>query len=210
MITLFSSTGCPYAHRTRALLEHLGQDYVSREVDLDNRDPELLKLSPTGKVPFLLDGEYKLFESALINDYLTEKHGFDAAYAGDLELRMQQKLIMRQWDSAVLPAFYRSLGNPEYLDAEVTDAIRRELTYMAEVVERSGDENAALPSLHFGTHWARIDWLREFSGLASLVDEQPILREWLDRAARLPALQKTLPDREETIARYRRRFAASS
>ncbi|MHC5066218.1 MAG: glutathione S-transferase family protein [Planctomycetota bacterium] len=210
MITLFSSTGCPYAHRTRALLEHLGEGYENREVDLDNRDPELLKLSPTGKVPFLLDGDFKLFESALINDYLAEKHGFETAYAESLELRMQQKLIMRQWDSAVLPAFYRSLGDPEYLNPERKAAIRRELAYMAEVVERSEGEQGELVRLHFATHWARIDWLREFSGLAALVDEHPSLRQWLDSAAALPAIEKTLPDREETVARYRRRFAGST
>ena len=70
MITLFSAAACPFAQRTRALLEEVGASFKHREVDLDDRDPELLKLSPTGKVPFLVDGEVTLFESAVINDYL--------------------------------------------------------------------------------------------------------------------------------------------
>lgn len=206
MIILFSSTGCPYAHRTRALLEHLDQDYENREVDLDDRDPELLELSPTGKVPFLLDGDFKLFESSVINDYLSEKHGFDACYARDLQLRAQQRLIMGQWDRAVLPSLYRSLRDPKYLDQDRRQSLRRELAYMDEVVKRMAGDHGELVALHFATHWARIDWLREYSELASLVDEHPALRAWLDAAVALPAVQKTLPDKRETIDRYRARY----
>ena len=89
------------------MLEHMNEPFELREVDLDDRDPELLELSPTGKVPFLVDGNLELFESAVINDYLAEKLGFQRAYSDDLGRRALQRLVMRRWDDIVVPAFYR-------------------------------------------------------------------------------------------------------
>lgn len=205
MITLFSAAACPFAQRTRALLAELDRPFKQREVDLENRDPELLKLSPTGKVPFLVDGDVTLFESQVINDYLAEKYGFDSAYSDDPEKRALQKLVMRRWDDVVAPAFYRSLGQPEAI-TERRDELQRELRFMATAVQRFGDEARSLAALHVATHWARIDWLRELSPLGSLIDEYPALRAWLDKAAAQASIQQTLPDREATVERYRRKY----
>ncbi len=181
MIAIFSSAGCPFAHRTRALLKHLNEPFELREVDLDDRDPELLELSPTGKVPFLVDGDLTLFESAVINDYLAEKLGFQGAYSDDLERRALQRLVMRRWDDIVVQAFYRTLRRAENLAA-----------------------------FHVATHWVRMDWLREFTRLPALIDEHPALRRWLDQAVELPAVQRTAPNREETVERYRRRYVGTA
>lgn len=40
----------------------------------ENKTPEYLSLNPTGKVPTLVDGEFSIFESAAICEYLAEKH----------------------------------------------------------------------------------------------------------------------------------------
>ncbi len=138
MITIFSSAGCPFAHRTRALLNHLNEPFELREIDLDDRDPELLELSPTGKVPFLVDGDLKLFESAVINDYVAEKLGFDGAYSDDLERRALQRLVMRRWDDIVVPAFYRTLRRPGILEEELRATLSRELAFLSTAVRRAG------------------------------------------------------------------------
>ena len=205
MTTLFSANACPFAQRTRALLEHLDAPFEMRQVDLENRDPELLAQSPTGKVPFLVDGDVRLFESGIINDYLAEKLGFEGAYALDPETRALQKLVMRRWDDVVVPAFYRSMGRgltPDDLRAD----LERELAFMADTVAKLGSGQANLPSIHLATHWSRMHWLREFSPIAELIDEHPTLRGWLDGALALPTVQSTLPDRDAVIERYRRRF----
>jgi glutathione S-transferase len=209
MMTIFSSAGCPFAQRTRALLDHLDRPFEHREVDLDNRDPELLELSPTGKVPFLVDGDFRLFESSVINEYLAEKLGFEGAFPDDLELRALHRLVMRRWDDVVVPAFYRTLKRPDSLDDELRATLSRELAFLSAAVSRTPDDVENLLGLHLATHWARIDWLREFTPLAGLIDEHPALRRWLDRAAALPAILKTLPSREATIESYRQRYVAT-
>ena len=91
MLSLFSADACPFAHRTRALLTHLGVEFQVREIDLQNRDPEFLKISPTGKVPLLVDGGTVLYESRIINDYLAEKLDWATAYSADPAERARQR-----------------------------------------------------------------------------------------------------------------------
>ncbi len=206
MITIFSAARCPFAQRTMALLSQLDEPFELREVDLDARDPELLELSPTGRVPFLVDGDVRLFESAVINDYLAEKLGYERAYSDDLTLRAQQNLLIRRWDDVIAPELYRSLGSP--LDDAKKATLRLELAFLSTIADRMGGDVNNLAALHVATHWARMDWLRELTELPALIDEHPPLRKWLDLAAALPAIQATLPSREATIERYRSRYAA--
>jgi glutathione S-transferase len=42
------------------------------EIDLKNKPASFVRISPYGRVPMLLLGEVKLWESAIINEYLDE------------------------------------------------------------------------------------------------------------------------------------------
>ena len=203
---VYSAKGCPFAHRTRALLDYLERPVELREVDLDDRDPELMRLSPTGRVPFLLDGDFTLYESRAINDYLAEKLGWAGAYSSDLELRALQRLLIAQWDSVVVPAFYRSLRNQGQLGDEQRGSLSKELAWMSKTVDRMQGNVENLAGFHAATHWARMDWLREFTSLPELIEEHPTLAAWLSLAAAQDSIQRTLPGRKETEDRYRRRY----
>lgn len=63
--------------RCHWLLNELGIEWESVNVDLQNgkgQDPEYLKIHPLGKVPALVDGDFKIFESAAILTYLADKY----------------------------------------------------------------------------------------------------------------------------------------
>ncbi|HTR86826.1 MAG TPA: glutathione S-transferase family protein [Reyranella sp.] len=57
------------------------------------KSPEYLAVNPNGKVPALVDGDFKLFESMAINLYLAAKHGKDGFYPSSLE----DQAICLQW-----------------------------------------------------------------------------------------------------------------
>lgn len=94
MITLY---GSPRSSAGRCLwtLEETGVAYTTKEVDMRNKEhksPDFLKINPNGKIPVLVDGDYKLFESMAINFYLAE------AYKKELlGTTAMEKGLVHQW-----------------------------------------------------------------------------------------------------------------
>ena len=70
---LYSTTYCPYAWAVRIVLHEKRIPFDVFEVDLKHKQEEFLRLSPTAKVPLLVDGGAKIWESMVINEYLEEK-----------------------------------------------------------------------------------------------------------------------------------------
>ncbi len=59
-------------------LEEMGEKYeriVMDPIKREHKTPEYLKLNPFGKVPLIQDGDFVLFESLAICNYLGDKHG---------------------------------------------------------------------------------------------------------------------------------------
>ncbi len=157
---LYSAQVCPFAQRTRALLAHLDIPFELHEIDLHNRDPEFLALSPTGRVPMLVDDDFTLYESQVINEYLAETRGWTGALASDARLRARQRLAMKQWDEIVVETFYDSMRAGGMVDPERRDRIGRELDQLAITVDADEGRVHTLLAFHCAPHWARMDWLR--------------------------------------------------
>ena len=71
--------GIPFEHVAMEMKDLKGADY--------------LKINPNGKVPTLVDGDFKLFESMAINLYLAAKHGKDGFFPASLE----DQALCHQW-----------------------------------------------------------------------------------------------------------------
>jgi glutathione S-transferase len=59
------------------MLDEIGVPYETVLIDLhkkENRGAEFLKINPAGKLPALVDGDSKLFESTAIGLYLADKY----------------------------------------------------------------------------------------------------------------------------------------
>lgn len=75
---LYGSAYSQNARKIRALIRHLDLEVESHEVQLavgEHRTPAYLAINPMGKVPSLVDGELKLWESNAILLYLAAKAG---------------------------------------------------------------------------------------------------------------------------------------
>ncbi|KAA1194177.1 glutathione S-transferase family protein [Pseudohalioglobus sediminis] len=75
MITLYQRTDCPFCWKVRLALAELGLGYNSVDTRLGEKHAEVLRLSPTGTVPVLVEGDVVIWESGVMLDYL------DARYA---------------------------------------------------------------------------------------------------------------------------------
>jgi len=78
-----------WSMRPWILLKYFDVDFEEISVDLfvDGYDDELAKFSPHGKVPVLLDGEHRIWDSLAICEYVSEKYLSGAALPEELHAR---------------------------------------------------------------------------------------------------------------------------
>ena len=74
MLTLVDAPRCPYCARVRIVLAEKGVAYETVVIDLEDRPAWLYELNPVGRVPVLEEDGWALPESAVINEYLEERH----------------------------------------------------------------------------------------------------------------------------------------
>jgi glutathione S-transferase len=71
-LIVFSARACPFAHRTRLVLSHKSVDFELREIDLRNKPSWFSTVSGYGKVPAIEHDGNRVWESAIINEYVDE------------------------------------------------------------------------------------------------------------------------------------------
>jgi len=197
---LFSTTGCPFAHRSRALLTLMGARFELREIDLTNKPADFLELSPTGAVPLLEDEGFVLYESSVINEYLAERLEWREAFSPDLHQRALERLAMKRFDDVLIPVAFASFSTLGSLESK--PLWRREVEFIANTVKQS--QPTSLLGLHMATHWARVT--RAFPENPVVVALREALGAFLDSAASLPCVVKTNPDLDATAKAMKARF----
>lgn len=70
MITLYQRSDCPFCWKVRIALAELQLEYKTVDTELGEKHPDVIRLSPTGNVPVLVDGNTVIWESSVILDYL--------------------------------------------------------------------------------------------------------------------------------------------
>jgi glutathione S-transferase len=73
---LYGFPGSPNTWKVRAFAHHIGVPIDLQLVDLtkgEQRQPGFLAINPTGRTPALVDGDFKLWESTAILQYIGDK-----------------------------------------------------------------------------------------------------------------------------------------
>ena len=106
-IELYVFPPSPRAFKVMAVANHLGLDWTLRPVDLvkgEQRAPEYAALNPNMRMPTLKDGDYVLWESGAILQYLAgrkpESGLLPADEMGRLNVTRWQFWDMSHWDPA--------------------------------------------------------------------------------------------------------------
>jgi len=76
-IVFYCGSGSPYAWRVWLALEHKALPYELRMLSFDRGDPKqpgFVAMNPRGQVPVLQDGDYVLYESTAIVEYLEDAY----------------------------------------------------------------------------------------------------------------------------------------
>ncbi len=76
-IELYASQGSPWCWRVRLGLEFKRLNYVTHVIDTatqEHKSPQMLKLTPRGRLPLVRDGDYVVFESVAVLYYLDRQY----------------------------------------------------------------------------------------------------------------------------------------
>ena len=158
------------AFRVMWMLNELGLDY---ELDpLPPRDPALIAINPSGKVPVLIDGADAIIDSVAICQYLADKHGQFTLEAGTIGRAHQDsftQFAMDDVESTLWTAAKHTFVLPKELRIEdVKKACRYDFDRaMGVLAQRLGDRHYVMgdaftvPDLLLGhcSSWAaNIGW----------------------------------------------------
>lgn len=197
-LTFYSGSGSPYAWRVWLALEHKQLPYELHTLSFDRKDnktPEFLAVNPRGKVPALVDGDFSLFESGPMLEYLEDRYPERPILPKDPAGRALARRIAAEADSYIYPAQRSFMMATLYKPAGERDP-----------AAIAAAEEAVLAELTRFAGYLRGDW---FAGPLSLADftVYPFLRLIRRVEERLPeiTISRRFPPE---ITAYLQRFDA--
>jgi glutathione S-transferase len=217
-LKLVSAEVCPYAQRTRLALLEKGLDCEMVEIDLRNKPAWFAEVSPYSKVPVLLHGDVRVWESNIINEYLDEAFPAPPLTPSSAAERAAMRIWIAHDDVKFVPATYKVLlarDEPEkqQLYRETILGCLRFMEREALAKRRSGPwwmgDQLTLADLAIYPHMERLAMLREYRGI-ELPEECGRLREWLAAMQERSAVRATMKDDAYHIAAYAKYADASA
>jgi RNA polymerase-associated protein len=94
MMTLYSGSTCPYSHRCRIVLFEKDMDFEIIDVDMHNKPEQVASISPSGKMPVLVERDLILTESNIINEYIDERFPHPQLMPPDPVMRARARLVL--------------------------------------------------------------------------------------------------------------------
>ena len=209
-LTLYYGSGSPYAWRAQLALEHKALPYELKVLSFtagDTRKPEFVALNPRHQVPTLVDGDFVLYESNAIMEYLDEAYPGRGAplFPGDAQSRaIVRRLVLevdnyfsKATDPLLDQAFWKK---PEERDAQKIAEGRKsvvdELVMFSKAMRGdylagplSAADFAFYPLVAF-LYRAQKMKLPDLDADGMLT---PALRAWKARVEALPFFEKTVP-----------------
>ena len=104
MITLYQRTDCPFCWKVRLGLAEMQINYNSVNLQLGEKHRDVIRHSPKGSVPVLVDGETVVWESNVILEYLDDKYQQGGLFPGSASQRAKVRLLQSYSDTVIGPA----------------------------------------------------------------------------------------------------------
>jgi len=203
---LYDNAASPYAFKVRAVLYEKGLAIEHHEIRSEAQRQQLLRVSPRGEVPALVDGDTVVYDSTIIAEYLEERHPSPPVMPADPAGRARARAIERIADTQI--------------DAIGIVLVLAKL-FRPEVGEQHPDAVAAAAAA-LARHWAALDarlgdgeWLAGAFSRADIAvaahlagavflgfgpdESTPRLEAWARRVTQRPSVARAT---EEALAAY--------
>jgi len=204
-IELYAFPPSPRAFKVMALANHLGLDWTLRVVDLvkgEQKTPEYAALNPNMRMPTLKDGDYVLWESGPILQYLAgkkpESQLFPADETGRLNVTRWQFWDACHWDPACAIYLFENVVKAVILKSGEPD--QAALAKGAELFHRAAkvlDDQLKRAQYVAGDRLTLADFSigapLHYAAMARLpLEPYAQITRWYGTVRALPAWQKTL------------------
>ncbi len=185
-VEIFSAAVCPFAQRSRMMLLQKQVDFEVTEIDLNHKPDNFLEISPYGKVPVIKHGGTRVWESAIVNEYLDEVFPAPPMLPVDPGLRALARIWIDFANTKFIPAFYKLLLSQE---PDAQGEWRQEMTRHLHFIEaealakRPGEgpfwlgDSLSLVDISYYPWFERWPALEHYRGL-SVPEDCPRLHRW--------------------------------
>ena len=210
-IVFYYGSGSPFAWRVWLALEHKKLPYELRVMSFDKGDlkqPAFQALTPRGKVPLIQDGDYVLYESGAIIEYLQDAYPSSGAglFPADPKPRGIARRLIREADEYVTDSLDELLEQvlfvPQDKRNDATIAAAKD-KFLAELRHWRAAAAAGKDFL-VGAVGAADFTVYPFFALAMRTQKRlpslgldatfgPQLTAWMRRVEALPYFEKTIP-----------------
>jgi len=192
-LTLISHVLCPYVQRAAIVLDEKGVPFTRRDVDLARKPAWFTAISPLGKTPVLLVGEFPIFESAVICEYLDET--LPPRLHPPAALQRARERAWMEFGSALLngiAGFYNAADEPT-LRTRRDDLVQRFVTRELALGAGPYFDGArfGLVDAVFGPVFRYFDAFERL-GAFGFFDATPKLRAWRAALAARPSVQRAV------------------
>ena len=110
-LVLYDAPRCPFCARVRIVLAEKAVPYEVVEIDLADRPAWLYEKNPTGRVPVLEEDDRPLPESAVIMEFLEERHPAPALLPADPADRADVRVRIFRADELTTPYYALRRGD---------------------------------------------------------------------------------------------------
>ena len=205
-LKLYGANVCPFVHRARLALAEKGLEYEYVAVDLRNKPDWYHDVLPTGQVPLLEHQGNRVWESAIVCEYLEECFPLPALLPKDPGARAKARLCIDWTSGTLVPLFYRLLKGQNLEERQGhKDALMAALEKLDAELEGQpwllGDDLslADLELYPWFERWPVLEHYRGFPVSPALRN----LRRWRETLAQRPAVAGIAERPEFFIQEYR-------
>jgi len=206
---LYAIAGSPNSRKVLAIVNHLNMQLDVQYLDLfkaEHKEMGYLAINPNGKVPALVDGDLKLWESNAIMQYLANKAEDDLLYPANNKLRadinkwqcwelahFNQVFGTLAFESVAKPVFLKQEGNIAVIDwckeklvqyAGVLNSHLKNQDFM--VADRITLADYSMIHVEFFKEQVPFDW-SEFVHLNTYFERMRSLPQWASTAPKHPS-----------------------
>jgi glutathione S-transferase len=214
-LKLVSFDICPYVERSRIVLLEKDVPHEVELIDLADKPPWFLAISPMGRVPVLLVDDRPIFESMIINELLEELYPEPALFARDPIARAEARSWIVFANDVVMPAGAQAML--ALAAGQGAEALAKPLAALRDAFEKLGRQLARGGPYFQGSAFTLVDaayapffrrW-REAQGWgaaeARLLAQFPAVSAWAEALLARPSVANAGPS---DIGERSRRFWA--